>query len=146
MAAESHREGQVGYALLRLMLGVNICMHGITRLAGGNSAFAYQLESQFAKTILPHPLLAAFAFSLSWAEAIIGCFIAIGLLTPLALTAGFLLVILLTFGVSLLQNWQVAGLQLIYGFAYAALLGLLRYNHYSLDSVLRLRRRQERAS
>lgn len=36
-----------------------------------------------------------------------------------------------------LQDWQTGGLQLIYGFAYAALLLLLPYNRYSVDYAMK---------
>jgi hypothetical protein len=40
--------------------------------------------------------------------------------------------LLLTFGTWILQDWQTAGLQLIYGFAYGARLFLVLYNRYSV--------------
>lgn len=45
--------------------------------------------------------------------------------------------ILLVFGTRLVQDRQIAGLQLIYGLSYAT---LLRYNHYSLDAAFGIRR------
>jgi hypothetical protein len=49
--------------------------------------------------------------------------------------------ILLMFGTSLVQDWQVAALQLIYGLSFAALLFLLAYNQYSIDLVLGTKRK-----
>jgi thiosulfate dehydrogenase [quinone] large subunit len=135
-------ETHLAYLLFRVLLGINICLHGATRIAAGESGFAGKIESQFAHTVLPHPLIAAFAFSLPWAEAIIGCLVTVGLFTRSALTSGLLVMILLMFGTCLVQDWQTAGLQLIYGFAYAALLSLGQYNRYSVDSALRTKREQ----
>lgn len=137
MSEGAPREREIAYLLFRVMLGINICLHGVTRLAGGDAKFAGGLISQFAHTALPHPLLVAFAYILPWAEAILGFLITLGLLTRSALAAGFLLMILLTFGTCLLQEWPVAGTQLIYGIAYAALLWALACNRYSVDAVLR---------
>lgn len=129
-------ERRLAYLLFRILLGVNICLHGVTRLAAGGSVFAGKTESQFAHSVLPHPLILAFAFSLPWAEATIGFLVTLGLFTRWALVFGLLVMILLMFGTCLLQDWQTAGLQLIYGMSYAALLFLLPYNRYSIDSIL----------
>lgn len=134
-------ERQVAYLLFRILLGINICLHGVTRLAAGESRFAGQIDSQFSHTLLPHPLISAFAFSLPWAEAIIGCLVVIGLFTRVALTVGLLIMLPLMFGTCLVQDWQVAGLQLIYGLSYAALLFLLACNRYSIDGILSTKRK-----
>jgi thiosulfate dehydrogenase (quinone) large subunit len=52
------------------------------------------------------------------------------------LVAGALLMIVLTFGTALHQDWQVAGLQLIYAIAYALLIAFRRFNSLSLDRLL----------
>lgn len=126
----------LGYALLRAMLGVNIAMHGISRILMGVGVFAAGIEKQFAATPLPHFAVAAFGHALPWAEATIGLLILFGVATRAALVAGALLMIVLTFGTSLLQNWQVAGLQLIYAIAYALLIAFHKYNSFSLDGLL----------
>lgn len=129
-------EMPLAYALFRVLLGLNICLHGVTRLANGESSFTNKTLSQFAHTMLPRTLVWVFALVLPWSEAIIGFLVTLGIGTSVALVAGFLLMLLLTFGTCILQDWQTAGLQLIYGFAYAALLFLLRYNMYSVDYAM----------
>jgi thiosulfate dehydrogenase (quinone) large subunit len=42
--------------------------------------------------------------------------------------------LVLIFGSSLRQAWQVVGLQLIYSLVYALLLAAVRFNRYSLDN------------
>lgn len=128
---------QLAYALFRVLLGMNICLHGAARIAAGESIFAAKITSQFAPTILPHALVLAYALALPWAEAIIGFLVLLGLYTREALVAGFVVMLSLMFGTCLLQDWQTAGLQLIYGISYAALLFLTDYNRYSLDSLRR---------
>ena len=137
---QTHR--QLAYALFRALLGIDICLHGVTRLTAGESAFAGKIVSQFSHTILPHGLVLAYALTLPWAEAIIGLLILLGLRTQEALAAGFLVMLSLMFGTSLMQDWQIAGLQLIYGISYAGLLFLLPYNEFSVDSLLDRRRSQ----
>ena len=126
----------LAYALMRAMLGVNIAMHGISRILMGVGVFAAGIEKQFAATVLPHFAVATFANVLPWAEASIGLLILFGVATRYALVAGALLMIVLTFGSNLHQDWQVAGLQLIYAIAYALLIALHKYNAFSLDQLL----------
>jgi thiosulfate dehydrogenase [quinone] large subunit len=132
-----HRDRTLAYTLLRLFLGVNIAMHGISRLAFDPSKFHASIEAQFAHSALPHPLIAGFAVTLPWAEACLGFLLLAGLLTRVALAGGALLMVILTFGSSLVQDWQIAGTQLIYAIAYFLLLFALHYNDWSLDAVLR---------
>lgn len=134
-------EMPLAYALFRALLGINICLHGVTRLADGGLSFTNKISPQFAHTILPLGLVWVFALVLPWADAIIGFLVTLGLGTFVALTAGFLLMLLMTFGTCLVHDWPTAGLQLIYGFAYAALLFLQRYNRYSLDFAMRKARK-----
>jgi thiosulfate dehydrogenase [quinone] large subunit len=133
------RDYSLAYALLRATLGVNIAMHGISRILMGVGVFAAGIEKQFAATVLPHFAVAGFANALPWAEATIGLLILFGVATRFALVAGALLMIVLTFGSNLHQDWQVAGLQLIYAIAYALLIALHRYNALSLDRFLSTR-------
>lgn len=130
------RDYSLAYALLRATLGVNIAMHGISRILAGVGGFAAGLEKQFAATPLPHFAVAAFAHALPWAEAIIGLLILFGVATRVALVLGALLIVMLTFGTNLHQDWNVAGLQLIYAIAYALLIAFHRYNAFSLDRRL----------
>jgi thiosulfate dehydrogenase (quinone) large subunit len=58
-----------------------------------------------------------------------------GLFSRLALSAGALEILVLTFGSTLRQDWESAGLQLIYALVYAALLAFLGANRYSVDGL-----------
>jgi len=127
----------LAYALFRLFLGVNIAMHGISRLAFDPGKFHATIESQFAHTPLPYRLVAAFAVALPWTEACLGLLLLVGLFTRTALICGALLMAVLTFGSSLLQDWSIAGVQLIYAIAYFLLLFLLPCNGWSVDRRLR---------
>lgn len=126
----------IAYLLLRATLGVNICLHGVARILGGQGRFVSTLMQQFHAAPLPHALVLAFAYALPWAEAAIGLLVLIGLFTRVALILGALLILVLTFGISLLQDWQVVGLQLIYAAVYAALLAFLHANRFSVDTLL----------
>lgn len=131
------RDRRIAYALLRVFLGVNIALHGVSRLAAGSSVFRGQMEGQFAHSFLPHLAVVIFATALPWCEAVLGVLILFGALTRLALIGGALIMILLTFGSGVLQDWQAAGTQLIYAIAYMLLLFLLGYNQWSVDALVR---------
>ena len=130
------RDQRAAYALLRIILGANIALHGISRLIMGASVFSAKLASQFAHSPLPSPLVWGFGMSLPWVEALFGLLLLFGLRTRAALVGGSVVLLLLTFGSALIQDWQAASAQLLYAAVYAALLFLIRFNGWSLDSVL----------
>jgi thiosulfate dehydrogenase [quinone] large subunit len=135
--ARSHRRGPVlAFLLLRITLGLNICMHGVSRIAAGPATFADSLVPMFRNAPLPAWSVHAFGLVLPWAEAILGFLLLLGLCTRFALVIGSLLILVLTFGTALRQDWSTAGVQLIYAAVYAALLALDRWNDYSLDRWL----------
>lgn len=126
----------VAYLLLRATIGVNILMHGVSRILVGQQHFESRLLQQFHATPLPHSLLVAFGYTLPWVEAILGFFVLIGLFTRAALILGALVILVLTFGSGLIRDWQGVGVQLIYAAVYAALLALLDANRFSIDTLL----------
>jgi thiosulfate dehydrogenase (quinone) large subunit len=135
--AQSQGRGPaLAFLLLRLTLGLNICMHGVSRIAAGPAAFATSIIPMFQKTPLPAWSVHAFGLALPWAEAILGFLLLLGIWTRLALVTGSLLILALTFGTALRQDWSTAGVQLIYAAVYAALLAFDHWNDYSLDRLL----------
>lgn len=132
-------DARIAYAILRLTLGINIALHGITRIMKGTGGFAELLVTQFQATLLPRILVEAFAHTLPWTETIIGLLVLAGLATRFALIAGGLLMALLTFGTTLRQDFGIAGLQLSYSIAYFMLLSLRSRNGFSLDAWLQAR-------
>ncbi|HEX3473266.1 MAG TPA: DoxX family protein [Silvibacterium sp.] len=135
-ATNDHKDITVAYLLLRVTIGVNICVHGISRIIGGPSAFAHSLVTPFQKTPLPAWAVLGFGLVLPWLEAILGLLVLTGLRTRMALISASILLIVLTFGSTLRQDWESAGLQLIYASINAALLAFLNKNTYSLDALL----------
>lgn len=135
-ATESEQDSALAYLLLRVTIGTNICIHGISRILSGPGVFAHSVEALFRKTLLPGWSVLAFGWVLPWLEAIVGLLVLVGLRTRPALMAGALLLIVLTFGSTLRQDWEIAGLQLVYASVYAALLAFRNRNVYSLDALL----------
>jgi thiosulfate dehydrogenase [quinone] large subunit len=133
-AASESSDERLAYALLRLVVGANLMMHGISRMIAGTGEFAAKLVMQFAHAPLPAWSVWAFGLVLPAIEGGLGLLLLIGLRTRAVLIAAILLIMVLTFGSSLLQDWSAAGIQLTYAAIYAALLLLRRYNSWSADA------------
>lgn len=135
MATELDGSDQrLAYALLRIVVGLNLLMHGVSRMVMGAGVFASKLVGQFAHAPLPQWSVWSFGMVLPAIEALLGLLLLIGLRTRAALVAASLLIMVLTFGAALVQDWPAAGLQLTYALVYSALLFLLRYNGWSVDA------------
>jgi hypothetical protein len=80
---------KLAYVVFRLSLGINILIHGSSRIFGpGVEAFASKTASEFAGTPLPPGPVHAFLTVLPFAEFILGVLITAGLFTRWALTLG----------------------------------------------------------
>jgi thiosulfate dehydrogenase [quinone] large subunit len=135
--ADTQSDRRLAYALLRAIIGVNLAIHGVSRLLAGPHAFAASLVGLFHATPLPPWSVMFFGLVLPWVEATLGLLLLLGLATRFALIAASLTILALTFGSTLRQDWESAGLQLIYAAIYAALLAFRRDNAYSLDGIRR---------
>jgi len=134
--AMNSKDETLAYALLRITLGLNMTMHGVSRLIAGPAHFANGMVAQFSHTPLPPWSVHAFALAVPPVEGLLGLLLLIGLKTRTVLVAGSLWIMVLTFGSSLVQDWQIVGVQLIYTMAYAALLLLHRFDGWSVDRYM----------
>jgi thiosulfate dehydrogenase (quinone) large subunit len=125
------------YTILRLSFGANIMLHGLSRLLVGHAAFLAYLNHYFEKTpMVPVSLLPAFARVLPPVETGLGLLLILGLWSRFALIAGALVLTMLVIGTNLAQDWNVAGLQVIYAFLYYYLLVHRDRNVVSIDGIL----------
>jgi thiosulfate dehydrogenase [quinone] large subunit len=131
------RNEQMGYALLRAVVGVNLMMHGVSRMIAGPGVFAAKLAIQFEHTPLPTWSVWVFGLMLPAIEGLLGLLILVGLRTRAALVAASILIMLLTFGSTLLQDWASAGTQLTYALAYFVLIFLHQYDGWSIDAWIK---------
>ena len=141
MISDTRREpriidGDRAYLLLRATIGMNILGHGLARIFSGPDQFASTLAASFRSTPIAPAVVIQFASVLPWIEGTIGLLVLIGLFSRLALSAGATLILVLTFGATLHQDWDSAGLQLIYASVYAALLALSNRNAHSADALI----------
>jgi thiosulfate dehydrogenase [quinone] large subunit len=130
--ASDSDERHWAYLALRLALGLNMFLHGVTRLPdlGG---FAGELVSSFEGTILPAVLVEAFATVLPFLEATVGLLLLLGLFRKQALLLGVAVMLSLIFGTGLQQNWGGIATQMHYILYFGLLLAFLRYDCYALD-------------
>lgn len=125
------------YTILRLSFGANIMLHGVSRLLAGHAAFLAYLSHYFEKTpLVPASVLPSFAWVLPPVETLLGLLLVLGLWTRFALIAGGLVLAMLVVGTNLAQDWNVAGLQLIYAFLYCYLLVHRDRNVVSIDGIM----------
>ncbi|HMD32906.1 MAG TPA: DoxX family protein [Candidatus Acidoferrales bacterium] len=126
----------LAFAILRIMLGLNIFMHGVSRILSGQATFVASMTKMFQDTILPVAIVVPFGYALPWLEAVIGLLILIGLRTREALVSGAVLMLVLTFGTVLRQDWNAAAIQLFYCAIYAALIANVHHNKLAVDEFL----------
>lgn len=131
-----YSDAVIAYTILRLSFGANIMLHGVSRLLAGHAAFLAYLTHYFEHApLVPAGFLPIFATALPPVETALGLLLLLGVGTRLSLIVGGLVLAALVVGTNLAQDWNVAGLQLIYCFIYYHLLAHRRdLNRLSLDS------------
>jgi thiosulfate dehydrogenase (quinone) large subunit len=137
-SSRRHSDTVLAYTILRLSFGANIMLHGVSRLLAGHTAFLAYLTHYFEKTpLIPASILPMFATALPPVETALGLLLLLGVGTRFSLIAGSLVMAALVVGTNLAQDWNVAGLQLIYCFIYYYLLAHRReLNRISLDALI----------
>ena len=132
------RDRALAVLLLRLALGLDILLHGVTRLfIGGLNAFVNSTAAQFQHAVLPMWQVRAFATAIPFLEFAIGLLLIAGFALRWTLVAGAVLMVALEFGTAIRSDWQVVSSQLLYSLLYSALLFCRAYDVYSLDALRR---------
>jgi len=123
------------YLLLRLAIGTSMFGHGLVRLPKLED-FSHWMVGSFEKSILPAALVTPFSYLLPIIEFIIGVQLITGLFTRSALIAGSLVIIVLIFGSSMIENWDAVPAQLIHVAFFAVLLHFIQSNTWAVDRVI----------
>jgi len=100
--------------LFRIVVGVNFFMHGAVRILGDYSGFVSGMVNDFGDTFLLPISVKALAYVIPIVELIVGIILITGYKLRYGLILGFLLMAVLIFGMSLLQQWGVVGTQMLY--------------------------------
>lgn len=126
----------INFFFLRSIMGINMLIHGAVRLFGDYQAFTLKMEAMFEPTLIPSFLITLGANLISPIEFIFGLMLLVGFKTKISLIVLNLNMMLLITGVCLLQKWELAGLQMAY-VLYLFFIGQnLKYNNYSIDSII----------
>jgi thiosulfate dehydrogenase [quinone] large subunit len=127
----SSREQRQAYLLLRLVAGMDFFGHGFARIFTGThlGGFAHWMVGDMARAPLPAALVLATGYVVPCIELLVGVLLLLGVATRCALTLALLLMLVLMFGVTMKQEWNIAGQQLLYGLVLAVLL----YGREGLD-------------
>lgn len=129
----------LAYLLLRVVVGVNYFNHGFTRL-GNIPGFVDSMVQAMEGAWMPDFLVRLTAFLVSPVELIFGFLLILGLFTRISLVVIFILMVILMYGVTIVQNWDVASSQLIYNIVLFILLAGVGYNRFSIDTILAYRK------
>jgi thiosulfate dehydrogenase [quinone] large subunit len=138
-AAAPEIDRAVAYLLVRLTIGTSLLGHGLVRLPK-LGAFHAQLAAEFKASILPAMLVSACSYALPFAELATGVLLLAGALTRAAAVAGGLVMIVLVFGATSIEHFDVIGEQLIHSSFLAAVIAFRSHNKYSVDHLLFRRR------
>jgi len=128
---------EFSYLLARLPIGMSFFGHGLARLPK-LEAFSHWMANLFSKTFLPETLVLAFGYILPILELIIGILILIGLFTRSGILLGLIVILMLIFGSSLIEQWENVFIQVVYGAYLVVLYRYLYYNRASFDYALKL--------
>lgn len=123
------------FLILRLAVAISMFGHGLVRLPKLN-AFSQWMVASFEKSILPKALVVPFSYVLPVAEFVVGMLLLTGLFTKPAALAGAVVVLLLLFGTTMVENWEAIPSQLLHIIFFAILLQFMENNSYALDKVV----------
>ncbi|GAA4178289.1 hypothetical protein GCM10022218_28570 [Sphingobacterium ginsenosidimutans] len=97
--------------------------HGLVRLPKLNVFSGWMVEFM-QKSYLPQPLILGFGYALPFIEIIIGLLLLTGVFQRWALYAGLVLMAILIFGSTTIENWTAIDTQLLHAAYFAGLLVL----------------------
>jgi thiosulfate dehydrogenase [quinone] large subunit len=131
--APAPRNQQHAFVLLRVLTGIDFFGHGYARTFTGTylSGFAQSMQKSMATAPLSPDLVLIAGYIIPICELLIGACLILGIFTRGALTAAFGLMFLLMFGVTMKQDWNAAGQQMVYGLVLFVL--LFTYDRYNLS-------------
>lgn len=108
---------------LRFPIALSMLGHGLVRLPKLN-VFSGWMAEFMQKSYLPQPLILGFGYALPFIEIIIGLFLLAGVFQRYTLYAGLVLMALLIFGSTTIENWTAIDAQLLHAVYFAGLLVL----------------------
>lgn len=129
------RDIVLAYALLRIIVGINYFNHGFTRI-GNIPGFMDSMVAAMEGAWMPEFLVRINAALVPPVELVVGLLLILGLFTRGALIACLILMAILMYGVTIVQNWDAAASQLVYDLILFILLAGVGYDRISLDHAV----------
>lgn len=127
---------QTAFALLRITMGINFLGHGLVRFSKLNG-FRDWMVTTFKDSLIPSFAVSIWGTVLPFVEFGIGLLLILGLFTYRASITGAIVIIILLFGSTLIENWDWAGMQMIYGLFFYFLITNTEKNSWSIDNLIR---------
>lgn len=125
------------YLLVRLTIGMSMFGHGLVRIPK-LAVFSDGMVANFEGSLLPVMLIWPFSVTLPFLEFIIGLFLLIGLKTKFFARAGGILMVILIFGTSMIENWSSLPSQMIHASFFILLLQFVASNNLlAVDAQLK---------
>jgi thiosulfate dehydrogenase (quinone) large subunit len=125
----------LAYTTLRLAIGMSMLIHGVDRVVAFHQ-FAEKTAKMFADSRLPRLAVMGFVYTVPPIELTIGVLVLFGLFTRTGLLMGGLWMVVLIFGSSLIEQFDVVGIQLVYSLIFSSLLYYNDANRISIDHWL----------
>src|SRR6478609_7783228 len=125
----------VVFLILRISIATSMLGHGLVRLPKLHT-FSQWMVGSFEKSLLPKAMIAPFSYVLPIAEGVIGLLLLTGLLTKPAALAGAVVMVLLLFGTTMIENWEAIPSQLMHILFFAILLQFIENNSFALDKLI----------
>jgi thiosulfate dehydrogenase [quinone] large subunit len=126
------KKEQFAYPMARLAIGLSFFGHGLIRITKLET-FSSGMVKQFSNSILPEGLVSGFGHVLPFLEFITGLLLLLGLFTRFALILGWIIILALIFGSSIIEQWNAIFTQLFYAAYLAVLYFFTQYNAFSID-------------
>lgn len=125
---------KISYVLVRLAVAMSMFGHGLVRLPK-LEGFSNWMVGNFEKSFLPKAIVLPFSYILPFAEFIVGLLLLLGLFTRNTLVAGGVVIIVLIFGSSCIEEWSAIPSQLIHAAFFAYLLTHIDLNAFAFDKI-----------
>jgi len=126
----------ISYLMLRLAIGLSMFGHGLVRLPK-LSGFSKWMVKSFEGSMLPEIIVVPFSYALPVLELCVGLLLLIGLFTRQAILLGALIMLMLIFGTTLIENWAILPSQLFHVIFFAVLMNYIDDNSWALDLKLK---------
>jgi thiosulfate dehydrogenase (quinone) large subunit len=98
------------------------------------------MMGEFKASILPTVLVSPCVYTLPFVELVTGVLLLAGALIRVAAVAGALVMIVLLFGATTIEHFNVIGEQILHTVLLAAVVAFRSHNRYSVDRLLSGRR------